>query len=157
MKDIKGYEGIYAITSCGRVWNYRIKRFMQPKKGKDGYLRIILCRDGIKKTYLIHRLVAEAFISNPNNYPIVNHKDEIKSHDWVNNLEFCDKSYNASYGTCPTKISKANSIKVKCVETGIIYNSYTEAALSVGVNKSRISLVCNGKAKTAGGYHWEKF
>lgn len=101
MKDIKGYEGRYAITSCGRVWSHISQRFLKPaewgRKG-SGYKRVTLTNaNGEQKHHLIHRLVAEAYIPNPNNLPQINHIDENPSHNWVGNLEWCDNYYNETY------------------------------------------------------------
>jgi hypothetical protein len=90
MEDIKGYEGLYAVTSCGRVWSYRSKKFLKPKEDKNGYLSVGLRLNGKQDRRYIHRLVAEAYIPNPAALPQVNHKDEIKSHNYINNLEWCD-------------------------------------------------------------------
>lgn len=106
MRDIKGYEGIYAITSCGRVWSYRAQKFMKPQKAHNGYYFVKLSYNG-KQTYpKIHRLVAQAYIPNPDNLPQVNHKDEIRNHNWINNLEWCDAKYNCNYGSRNERISK---------------------------------------------------
>lgn len=93
MKDIKGYEGIYAITSCGKVWGYRSQKFLKPKICK-GYLRINLCKNGIKKTYSIHRLVAETYIPNPNNLEEVHHINANKTDNYVGNLQWVTKQDN---------------------------------------------------------------
>ena len=98
MRDIKDYEGLYAITSCGRVWSYRRKKFLKPGNSR-GYLTVTLCKEGQQKTYSIHRLVAEAYIPNPEGLPQVNHKDECKTNNCINNLEWCDGVYNVNYGT----------------------------------------------------------
>ena len=114
MKDIPGYEGHYAITSCGRVWSYKRNRFLKPSTDKYGYLHVVLYKNGKGKHKFIHQLVAEAYIPNPNNLPQVNHKDEVRTHNWINNLEWCDVTYNNNYGTRNAKIAK----KVICLETG---------------------------------------
>ena len=75
MKDIKGYEGLYAVTSCGRVWSYRRNKFLAPATIKSGYNYVNLYKDGKKKFCRVHRLVAEAYIPNPDNLPQVNHKN----------------------------------------------------------------------------------
>lgn len=67
-------------------------------KNKDGYLRVVLYKEGKGKTIKVHRLVAQAFIPNPNNYPCVNHKDECKTNNCVDNLEWCDQKYNVNFG-----------------------------------------------------------
>ena len=99
MKDIVGYEGLYAITSCGKVWSYRAKKFMKLHTDRYGYQELILQKDGVRKHYKVHRLVAEAYIPNPDNKEQVNHKDEVKSHNWVNNLEWATCKENINYGT----------------------------------------------------------
>lgn len=150
MKDIKGYEGLYAVTSCGKVWSYRRQKFLKGVPDKDGYLRISLVKDGVKKSYSVHRLVAEAYISNPDNLPQVNHKSEIKTENHINNLEWVSSSDNANYGTRNTRISKA----VYCVELDREYKSQTEAANDLGIDRKGISKCCLGVYKTCGGYHW---
>ena len=100
MKDVVGYEGLYGITSCGRVWSYRRKRFLKHGVNRKGYLYVVLCKDGKTKTYTIHKLVAEAYIPNPNNLPQVDHIDNDKTDNYVNNLQWmtnrdnCRKSHN---------------------------------------------------------------
>lgn len=153
MKDIKGYEGLYGITSCGKVWSYKSKKFLKPTNDKDGYLRVGLYKDGNSKTYFIHRLVAETFLDNPDNLPCVNHKNEVKTDNYLNNLEWCDHQYNANYGTRNKRISKP----VKCIDTGVIYNSITAAAKETDIKICNITLCCQGKQKTAKGYHWEYY
>lgn len=88
MKDISGYEGIYGITSCGKVWSYKNKKFLKPRANSNGYLLAHLCKNGKSKNYNIHRLVAEAYIPNPNNLPDVDHIDNDKTHNYVNNLQW---------------------------------------------------------------------
>ena len=86
MKDIKDYEGLYAITEDGRIWSYRSNRFLKPYVRK-GYLRVKLYINGVEKDFSIHRLVAFAYLPNPDNLPEVNHKDENKQNNCVDNLE----------------------------------------------------------------------
>lgn len=154
MKDIKGYEGLYAITSCGKVWSYRSKKFLKSCKQSTEYLAVTLCKDGTRKSYTIHRLVAEAYLPNPNNLPQVNHKDENKTHNYINNLEWCDNTYNVNYGTRNKRVGRARSKTVICVETNIVYYSPTEVEQTLGIDASSIHKCCKGKRHTAGGYHW---
>lgn len=112
-KDIEGYEGKYQVSNTGRVrsLNYnRTGKIKVRKQGKDklGYKSVFLCKDGKNKGYLVHRLVAQAFIPNPNNYPVVNHKDENPSNNTVWNLEWCTQEYNCNYGNCRKKMSEAH-------------------------------------------------
>ena len=88
MRDIKGYEGIYAITSCGRVWSYSTKRFRKPYVNNGGYLCIDLWKNNKRYHKTIHRLVAEAYIPNPDNLPTVDHIDFDKTNNSVNNLRW---------------------------------------------------------------------
>lgn len=151
-KNIEGFENLYQVSNYGRVKSlkYGKEKILKPFKDKDNYLRVILCKQGKPKLYLIHRLVAQAFIPNPNNYPQVNHKDEVKTNNCVSNLEFCTAKYNINYGTRTKKTSK----QVLCVETGKIYSSLSEVYRQLGFAQSNISSVCNGLRNTCGGFHW---
>lgn len=111
-KDIEGYEGLYQISNKGRVKS--LQREIVYKDGRKkvlkekilhnnlnefGYHNVMLSKDGVTKRYKVHRLVAKAFIPNQNNLPIINHKDENKTNNSVENLEWCDQKYNVNYGT----------------------------------------------------------
>ena len=109
MEDIKGYEGLYAITEDGQIWSYRSNRFIKSFLRENGYLQAILVKDGIKKAYKIHRLVAITYIPNPYNYPEVNHKDEDRTNNNINNLEWCPHDYNCNYGERLNRISTSNT------------------------------------------------
>ena len=116
-KDIKNYEGLYQISNTGKVKSLaRIyknrkceEKILFPSITPKGYYRLGLCKKGNIKYYYIHRLVAETFISNPNNLPLVNHKDENKLNNCISNLEWCNNEYNINYGNCNIKryISRA--------------------------------------------------
>ena len=116
-RDIEGYEGLYQISSLGRV-----KSFPRPttpggilkiNKRKDGYCSVMLCKNGKTKRFSVHRLVAQAFIPNPNNLPIIIHKDENHSKNIVDNLEWCDNKYNGNYGTVKERIGQASRKRIK--------------------------------------------
>ena len=145
MRDIKGYEGLYGITSCGRVWSYRARKLLKPQQKKQGYLCVNLCKDGKPKHYRIHRLVAETYLPNPDNLPQVNHIDEDKTNNALPNLEFCDAAYNINY---------SQAKKVICLETNEIFDSITKAAKAVDINPGNIGHCLAGRRKTAGGFHW---
>ena len=146
MKDVAGYEGLYAVTNCGKVWSYKNKRFLKPQKKRDGYLEVYLYKGGERKHYIIHRLVAMAYIPNPDNLPQVNHKDENKENNALPNLEWCTNEYNNNYGS--------HSKPVFCIELNRTFTGARAAARELGLNQSSISRCCKGKRKTCGGYHW---
>ena len=171
-KDIEGYEGVYQISTNGRVKSlgrviYRkdsnkVARFTKNKirklkTDKCGYKFINLSKNGISKNFLIHRLVASAFIPNPNKLPEVNHKDENKTNNNVSNLEWCDRQYNISYGTFLERSCVKETKQVyRCdKEWNIlqIYNSIYEA-IKEGYNATHISECCRCKRKTHGGFKW---
>ena len=149
MKDIKNYEGLYAITSCGKVWSYKSKKFLKPTPNSRGYLQVSLRKDKEKKQFLIHRLVAEAYIPNPNNYETVDHIDFDKTNNCINNLQWMERSENSR------KKRDCRGKPVRCIELNTIYPSAAEAARCFDLNASNIGSVCLGKRKTTGGYHWE--
>lgn len=156
MKDIKGYEGLYAITSCGKVWSYKRKIFLKPHKEKGGYLRVCLCKNGSKKPYLVHRLVLETYCPVEDMDKLeVNHIDENKEHNYLNNLEWMSHKENTNYGTGNKRSATARCKKVRCIETKVVYNSIKEASIQTEIGYSGISACCRGIRKTAGGYHWE--
>ena len=152
MKDIIGYEGLYAITSCGKVWSYRRKKFLSPADNGHGYLSLILCKDGKTKHFRIHQLVAQAYLGEPEGRD-VNHKDGCRNNNNVNNLEYISRKENVKLAKTHTRKGK---VRVKCVETGEIFDSQAQAARETGIGRYNISNCITGKQKTAGGYHWEE-
>lgn len=153
-KDIKGYEGYYQVSNLGRVYSLKSNKLIRPHRNNKGYLKIHLYKKGDVKRCLVHRLVAEAYLSNPNNYPQVNHKDENKTNNCVSNLEFCDCKYNICYGTGHDRAAEKIKKAVFCIELKKVFKSITEASEETGVCLQSISLCCHGKRKTAGGYIW---
>jgi len=154
-KPILGYEDRYLIYDNGQVWSLLNNKFLKQQKTYDGYLMVDLCKNGLDKKIKIHRLVAQAFIPNPNNYSQINHIDENKTNNNVNNLEWCTASYNNNYGEHNIKLAHTKGKKIRCIETNTIYWSFAEAERQTGIFKSSIYRVCAGKQMTAGKYHWE--
>ena len=156
MRDVKGYEGLYAVTSCGKVWSYKRRRFLTPVVNKKGYLCINLYKNEKLKHFLIHRLVAQAYIPNPDNLPQVNHKDENKTNNCLQNLEWCNASYNINYGTGIERSS--NGHKKPILQFDLDGNLIREWQSATDVGKEVQSNIChclNGDRKTAIGYIWK--
>lgn len=173
-KDIREYEGLYQVSNLGRVKS--LTRTIKRNKMGDfikngiimnttehkGYISIILSKNGVSKRYKVHRLVAQEFIPNPNNYPEVNHKNEIKTDNRVENLEWCSHLYNMRYGTWKTR-RKENFDYSHCYKKVNQYDmkdnfikSWENISLAEKeLNINHISDCCNGKRKTAGGYKWK--
>ena len=166
-KDIPGYEFLYQASSIGRVkslqrkvkWknSYRTinERILKPIKNSDGYLQVYIYKKGKMKKYFIHRLVASAFLKNPNNLPQVNHINECKTDNRVENLEYCTQYYNINFGSRNNRIAKALSKPVKCLETGEIYPSIMELGRKFCFSTGSICECCNNKRNSAYGYHWQ--
>lgn len=160
-RPVKGYEGLYEVTNTGLVYGCKSGVFLSPKSRKDGYLEVNLWRNGVGTSHLVHKLVAEAFVPNPNYFPQINHKDENKSNNNADNLEWCTAKYNSRYGTGNKRGVKLRRIKccnckpVRNVNTGKTYTSIDEAAKDSGICRANIGRVCDGQRKTAGGYKWE--
>ena len=164
-KDIKGYEGLYQVSNLGRVkrigkyknqfnTEWESNKHLKMNKDRDGYCLVHLSNDGIVKCKKVHRLVAEIFIENPKNYEMINHKNEIKDDNRVENLEWCDVTYNNNYKSALTRKYK----KVEMLnQQGIVlkeYKSILQASVENNLDKSHIVKCCKGKIKTTGGYKW---
>ena len=147
MKDIAGYEGLYAVTSCGNVWSYKSKKFLTPNISNRGYLYVGLWKNGEKKNNHIHRLVAEAYLPNPENLPEVDHIDNNKSHIYLNNLQWITKRDN---------VRKGNNIPILQYDLDGNFIREWECAADVGKEvNSNICQCLKGRAKTAYGYIWK--
>lgn len=147
MKDIEGFEGVYSITSCGRVWSHRSNGFLTPYSVGAGYLQVELFLNGKRWLKYVHRLVADAYIPNSDNLPQVNHIDGNKHNNCINNLEWTTAKKNTEHawnsGLCGQRCKC-----VKDVTTGIIYSSCSEAARAVNGTRQGVSGVCRGRLKS---------
>lgn len=158
---IPDYEGLYMVSNKGRVKNCRTGRILKPGKQTDGYLMVVLCKNGKCTPQRVHRLVAMAFIPNPNNLPCVNHKDEDKTNNCVDNLEWCTVSYNNRYGTRLERCIDAtrnNTLSKGVAQYTLdmvmvaVYPSRREAARQTGFSSGNISRNCNGYKESVNGY-----
>ena len=170
-KDIKGYEGLYQISNYGNVKslerivkrgrNYKpvCERILKTGTNKN-YTYAILSKFGKCKTAWVHRLVAEAFIPNPDNLPCINHKDENPKNNNADNLEWCTYSYNNSYNDARVKaaISRRKVIRQYTKDGTFIreWSHAREAAETLGLNKRAIYECCMGRCKTSGGFIWKR-
>ena len=160
-KDIKDYEGLYQVSNLGRVkrlisYHCKKERILTPVTQKSGYNVVSLCG----KIYLVHRLVAKAFIPNPHNYPTVDHINRIKTDNRVENLRWADRKMQSDNSDRTNRepqkkvLSKPVYQYTKNMTFIDEYPSIWEASRQTGVNQSSIGRCCMGKRKSAGGYIW---
>lgn len=161
-KEISGYEGLYEVSDMGNVRSLKFgkEKILKPWKSGMGYLKVDLCKDGQCKSITVHRLIAEAFIPNPQGLETVNHKDEDKTNNVASNLEWMSQKDNLNYGTRTKRAAEAHSKPVQMFDksTGELlatFPSLREAERVTGINQSNISQCCLGKYKSAGGYIWK--
>ena len=163
-KDILGYEGLYQVSNLGRVKSigYGKERILKPGSCR-GYLFVSLCKNHKIKYCRIHRLVAQSFIPNPKNLPMVNHKDENPSNNSVENLEWCDAKYNNNYGTRIQRVNEKNTNGkrskpvIQYTKTGEFikeWKSTKDVERNLRYGHSQISACCLGKYKSAYGFVW---
>ena len=171
-KNIEGYEELYQISNYGNVKSLDKKDSLNRKikgknlkiiKRKDGYLSVKLNKQSKSKEFLIHRLVATMFIPNLGKYKEINHKDENKQNNCVDNLEWCNRKYNINYGNAnanrrKTLLNRRGKKVMQYDKSKKIiaqYSSVREASRKTNINIAGICDCCNNKRRTAGGYHWE--
>ena len=182
-KEIPGWEGFYEASNLGNVRSLpriimrpngrplTVKgRVLKQATNRNGYKAVVLCRHGIMKTIKVHRLIAAAFIQNPLEHSIVNHKNEVKSDNRADNLEWCTYTYNMKYGTAPSRRSRSLSTAMKNNPNhsrpvimmdlnGKItqeFPSLMEAQRQTGIPNQNIWSCCaGGRQRTAGGYKWK--
>ena len=172
-KDIKGYEGLYQVSNLGRVKSVERKvrhnygglktvpeRILKGSPDGDGYLYVSLSKENHKRNPKIHKLVANAFLLNPDNLPQVNHIDENKENNRVSNLEWCSSLYNLQYSDIIHKgnLARSRAVKQYSLNGEFLneFNSISEARKAINA-KSHIGIIkcCQHKQKTSYGYKWE--
>lgn len=150
-KDIDFTNGLYEVSSNGRIRNKSTGRILKPSVKKTGYCEVTL----LQKDYLVHRIVAATFLENKERLPYVNHIDENKTNNAVENLEWCTAKYNCNYGKGALARNHAVIQKTKDNKVVKQWNSIKEAAESIGVSYQSISRVCRGERKSLKNYIWE--
>lgn len=169
-KNIKGYEGLYQASSLGRIRSldrvvpykggrrFYSGKILLPRDNKKGYLFLCLCKNNVVKRFYVHKVIAETFLDNPLNLTEVNHKDECKNNNTVDNLEFCTHKYNCQYGNRNIKTKEICSIPVLQYDLDgnflKEYNSGAEAERITGVLNTSINQCINGKQYHAGSFYW---
>lgn len=166
-KDVNGYVGLYKVSNTGKILSMKKGKEMTLHVDVYGYHIATLYKDKKHKTHKVHRLVAIAFIPNPNEYPSVNHKDENKKNNHVDNLEWSSSFYNANYGSRNKNISKTQTNRIdqarhvlQFTRDGLLvaeFESVREAERQTGVYRSNIIACCKGNKRypAAGGFVWE--
>ena len=152
-KPIKGFEGLYEVSNTGKIRSLHFgkTRILSPGKDLQRYLHLVLCKDKVKKEFLVHRLVASAFIPNPNNKPEVNHIDGNKSNNNVDNLEWCTRECNMRHA-CHNGIMNVDAQK----KSVILYKRYgeyessTEAAKALNVSQNWLSTAIHNNSSIHG-------
>lgn len=153
-KHITGYED-YMISNLGRVKSLKNgkEKILRPGIQSSGYLCVTLYKNTKKKHYLVHRLVGETFLENPDNLPCINHKDEVKTNNSVDNLEFCSYQYNLTYADKHLKYAR----KVGYYKDGKLIKVY-DAIQDVkkdGFNQSNVCSALKGRYKSSAGFQWK--
>lgn len=154
-KEIDNFDGYY-ISNKGRVYSDKRNIFIKLKVDKNGYKQVKLSNKGKKYYFQVHRLVAKAFIPNPENKPQVNHIDEDKSNNMVSNLEWVTAKENCNHGSRNIKVSANKRIRIRCIENNTVYNSMSECCKSLNLNISCLSSVLNGKSEHTKGFTFER-
>lgn len=154
-KDIPGYEGYYKASNLGRIKSKR--KILSPIKGE--YLKVGLSKNGIQKTLYVHRIIAQTFIENKNNFTHINHIDENKYNNKVDNLEWCTNKYNINYGNAQKKKGKQQiryHIIQKDKDGNFIkeWECASQVAKCLNLNKGTIRKSCKTGLKNYG-YYWE--
>ena len=165
-KDIPGYAGLYQISNLGRIKSFRrstkfhkVEEYiLKPSVANNGYCQVTLYDNGKRKKFLVHRLVATAFIDNPYNLPQINHKDENRLNNSAENLEWCTPLYNNCYGTAKLRaVDKMSKPVAQYTTDGkliAVYRSARIAAELLGFTQRHIQHCCNNGG-IGFGYYWE--
>ncbi len=151
-KDVPEYVGLYQVSTMGRIRGLKRGKILKTDTSRDGYTRVAFCKDGKIRRFRVNRLVALAFIPNPEHLPQVNHKNEIKADNRADNLEWCTPKDNINSGTCIIRRAIKQGKPVICQTTGETFFSVGEAARQTGISVSSVINCCKGRRKDVFGY-----
>ena len=161
-REVFGYDILFEVSNVGEVRTkhhgkkgyQKEYRIIAPVDNGSGYLKINVPQNNKQKTVYIHKLVAEAFVPNPEGLSEVNHIDENKNNNSADNLEWCTHKYNCQYGTRNERTAQKRMKRVMCNETNVVFESLEEAAKAFGVCKTAIANCLKGRSKTCAGHTW---
>ena len=177
-KTIKGYDSLYAVSTLGNIrsmektsinGNLLKPKMMKPARQSNGYISLVLHNNGFRKTHTVHRLVAVAFLKNPNNLKTVNHKNGKRDDNSVDNLEWMSQSDNCKHGfeknghvgSWTDKFGKDHHRSKVVIQMDLDSNEVArfygtmEVERETGINNRGVADACRGKNKTAGGFKWK--
>ena len=156
---IEGFDN-YEVSNLGKVRNIKSGRVLKPRLDKDGYLTHCLYGHDKRKFLFLHRIIATAFIDNPEGKPCVNHIDENKLNNDLSNLEWCSVRENLIHGTRTKRAAEKHFKKVIQLDLNDnilnVFESIKQAERETGALARHISACCNGRIKSSGGFKWRK-
>lgn len=153
-KPVVGYEGLYEVSNKGNVVSLKrnMRTILSPSIKSNGYLQLCLYKKGKGKSLYVHRLVAESFLDRVDGKEQVNHLDEDKLNNSVENLEWCTSKENNAHGTRVVRMAKSQGTPVMCVETGEIFYSQGECSRKMRLSQPAINMVLQGTRKHHKGF-----
>lgn len=156
-RDVIGFEGLYLVSNLGNIYSKYSKKLLKPKNNK-GYYNVTLFNGGKRYYKIVHRVVAEAFIPNPNGFDEINHKDEDKTNNHADNLEWCNTKYNLNYGN--RRVNAAQHTKkpiLQCDLDGNVIKEWCgaiDASKELNISYKGISRCANGLRNKYKGFKW---
>lgn len=183
-REILGFENMYQVSNQGRIFSLRNNKILKPKKTRTGYYRVSLSAKGIRKDYLVHRLVANAFIPNPEKKLTVNHINENKHDNCIENLEWATQSEQNIHGTRIARVIASTDYKGRNINYELVaakhdyhqinrkqmkpvlqydkhgifiarHDGVAAASRSIGINAGHICCCLKGRRNSCGGYQWK--